>query len=164
MARVFRARCVRLTQLALLLLLVGCTQFLKFDTTAYQNTVQLKFETLALIDKSGDKYAAHQTEVQTLLAKYDSAADEASKVPNNDAVVQAWQIIRGVQAGSAGEFFQFWKQRGALRPAIRADKKTQITRHFDYVICLEAAKAGGPACDSPLSTSPAPAAVQPKSG
>ena len=154
MAIVFRVRCIWLAQAAILLLLLGCGAVPQFDTAAFQNAVQLKFETLALIDKSGDKFAAHQSSVAALTAKYDSAFDAASKNESNQAVAQAWQVIRGAQSGSAGEYFQTWKQRGTLRPVIRAEKKAQIGRHFDYVICLETAKQGGPACTNPLGAAP----------
>ena len=154
MAINFRVRGVWLAKAAILLLLFGCGTVAQFDTAAFQNAVQLKFETLALIDKSGNKFAAHKTEVDALTAKYESAFDAASKTPANQAVAQAWQVIRGAQSGSAGEYFHTWRQRGTLRPVIRAEKKAQIGRHFDYVICLETAKQGGPACTNPLGTSP----------
>ena len=154
MAKGFQFRGVWLAQATILFLLVGCGTVATFDTVAFQNAVQLKFETLALIDKSGDKFAARQSEVAALTAKYDSAFDAASKNENNQAVAQAWQVIRGAQSGSAGEYFLTWKQRGALRPVIRAEKKAQIGRHFDYLICLETAKQGGPACTNPLGAAP----------
>jgi hypothetical protein len=168
MTRAVRLGSIWLAQAAILLLLLGCPSIPSFDPTSYQNAVQLKFETLALIDKSGDKFSVHQNEVAALTAKYDGALETASKVQTNEAVIQAWQVIRGAQTGSAGEFFQTWKQRGTLRPVIRAEKKAQIGRHFDYVICLEAAKSGGPACTNPLASSPtappAPATERPAGG
>lgn len=160
MGRLVRARGIWLS-LAVSLVLVGCANLFPppFDPVVYQNDVQLKFETLALIDKSGEPYAAHQSEVQVLLVKYDAAAANAGKVESNLALAQAWQIIRGQQSGSAGEYFETWKKRGTLRPVIRNEKKAQITRHFDYVICLDAAKPGATAtatCNNPLSAPAAP--------
>lgn len=75
----------------------------------------------------------------------------AAAVEKNEAVTAAWGIIRGPQTGSAVEYFNTWKQRGAMRPAIRAEKKAQIGRHFDYLICLEAAKQTGATCTNPLA-------------
>lgn len=152
MANMFEVRRVRLAQIAILFLLVGCgTTTAPFDQTAQTNVEQLKVQTLALVDKSGAKFAANQKDVVALTAKYDSAASAAASVEKNEPVTQAWGIIRGPQSGSAVEYFNTWKKRGAMRPAIRAEKKAQIGRHFDYLICLETAKQSGAACTNPAA-------------
>jgi hypothetical protein len=152
MTNMFGIRQVWLTHIALLFLLVGCgTTTAPFDQTAQLNAEQLKVQTLALIDKSGTKFAANQTAVTALTVKYNAAASAAAAVDKNEAVTAAWGIIRGPQTGSAVEYFNTWKQRGAMRPAIRAEKKAQIGRHFDYLICLEAAKQSGATCTNPLA-------------
>jgi hypothetical protein len=137
-------------------LLLGCgTTTAPFDQTTQLNDEQLKVQTLALVDKSGTKFTASQAAVTALTAKYDAAASAAAAIPKNEAVTAAWGIIRGPQSGSAVEYFNTWKQRGAIRPAIRAEKKAQIGRHFDYLICLEAAKQGnGATCTNPIAAPP----------
>jgi hypothetical protein len=135
--------------------LAGCgTTTAPFDQTAQLNAEQLKVQTLALIDKSGTKFTASQKDVVALTTKYDAAASAAAAVPKNEPVTAAWGIIRGPQSGSAVEYFNTWKQRSAMRPAIRAEKKAQIGRHFDYLICLETAKQSGATCDNPLGAAP----------
>lgn len=155
------ARWLGLTPAALVFVLLGCVATPTFDPAVQQVAVQLKTDTLALVDKSGARYATQQAAVGALLARYAAASDAAATVENNAAVVTAWQTIRGPKAGSAGEFFDMWKQRGIIRPAFRAEKKTQIARHFDYLICLEDVKKGGPACPNPLATTPAGPAPAP---
>jgi hypothetical protein len=136
-------------------LLLGCgTTTAPFDQATQSNVEQLKVQTLALIDKSGAKFTASQAAVTALTAKYDAAASAAAAIPKNEAVTAAWGIIRGPQSGSAVEYFNTWKQRGVMRPAIRVEKKTQIGRHFDYLICLEAAKQSGATCTNPLAAPP----------
>ena len=159
MGRIVRARGVWVLLLGSLLL-AGCATLAPppFDPVAYQNDVQLKFETLALIDKSGDKFAAHQGEVQALLASYDRAVESAGKTESNLATAQAWQVIRG--PNSAGGYFQMWQQtKKSLSPRFRSEKRAQIARHFDYLICLEVARPGATSattCDNPLSAPAAP--------
>lgn len=153
---------------ALLFLLTGCNTP-TFDPAAYQTAVQLKYETLALIDKSGQKYSAHQAEAEILMSKYQAAEAVAARTETNKPLAEAWKIISAPNTGSAGEYFATWKQRGTMRPAIRAEKKIQIGRQFDYVVCLEAAKQTGPLeatrqstaeCTNPLASAPAmPAAA-----
>lgn len=160
MANMFGVRRVWLAQIAVLFLLVGCgTTTAPFDQTAQLNAQQLKAQTLALLDKSGTKFAASQKDVVALTAKYDSAASAAAAVEKNEPVTQAWAIIRGPQSGSAVEYFNTWKQRAVMRPAIRAEKKAQIGRHFDYLVCLESAKQSGAACTNPLGPAPAAPAI-----
>jgi hypothetical protein len=159
-------RQVCLASAALAVLLAACTTGLlppPYNPVAHQNAVQMKVDTLALIDKSGQRYAASQAAVEALTARYAGAYEAASKNPSDASVAQAWQIVRGANTGSAGEYFETWKKRTTMRPAIRAEKKAQIGRHFDYIICLEAAKQGGPACVSPLAAAPtAPPAPAPE--
>lgn len=142
-------------QFAFVFLVAACTTTPPPDPAAQLAAEQLKAQTLSLIDQSGQKFSTRQNDVNALIAKYDAAASAAALVPKNDLVVQAWAVIRGPQAGSAVEYFNTWQQRGVMRPAIRAEKKAQIGRHFDYLICTEAAKQGsGAACPNPSSAVP----------
>lgn len=158
-----------LVQCAVMFLLLGCgTTTAPFDAATQQNAEQLKVQTLALIDKSGTKFTVNQAAVTALTAKYDAAASAAAAIPKNEAVTAAWAVIRGPQSGSAVEYFNTWKQRGVMRPTIRGEKKAQIGRHFDYLVCLEAAKQSGTTCNNPLAAAPsapempADAAEEPK--
>ena len=128
-----------LAQAGLLLLLLGCATA-PFDPAAYQSAVQLKFETLALIDRSSERYAAHKAGAEALAGKYAEAYDAAAKLAGNQAAAEQWLAIRDPQGSSAGGVLQSWKQKGPLRPAVRAEKKRAVTRHFDRLICLEASK------------------------
>jgi hypothetical protein len=160
MARVSRVHRVWFAQFALLFLLLGCgTTTAPFDPAVQQNAEQLKVQTFVLIDKSSAKFAASQNDVTALVAKYDAAASAAAAQPLNDAVTAAWGVIRGPRTGSAVEYFNTWKQRGTMRPALRAEKKAQIGRHFDYLICLEAAKSSGATCNNPLAAPPTAPAI-----
>jgi hypothetical protein len=155
MAGILQIRGAWLAQCAIMFLLLGCgTATAPFDPATQLNVEQLKVQTLALIDKSGTRFAASQAAVTALTAKYDAAASAAAAIPKNEAVTAAWGVIRGPQSGSAVEYFNTWKQRGVMRPAIRAEKKAQIGRHFDYLICLEAAKQSGATCNNPLAAPP----------
>src|SRR5689334_11108731 len=94
-------RCVRrlcLIPAGLILLLAACTTGLvppPYNAVAHQNAVQMKVDTLNLIDKSGQKYAANASAVDGLTARYAAAYEAASKNPSDKAVTDAWLIIRG---------------------------------------------------------------------
>jgi hypothetical protein len=140
---------------AVVLMLGACTTTPPPDPAAQLAAEQAKAQTLGLIDQSGQKFSTRQNDVNALIAKYDASASAAALVPMNELVIQAWGIIRGPQSGSAVEYFNTWKQRGVMRPVIRAEKKAQIGRHFDYLICVEAAKQGsGATCPNPGAVAP----------
>ncbi|MFN3658400.1 MAG: hypothetical protein ACK4UO_14200 [Pseudolabrys sp.] len=155
-----------LLQAALLFTLLGCVVTPQFDQAVRDGAIQLKADTLALVDKSGSRYATQQAAVDALLARYAKAADDASKIENNKLVIGAWQVIRGESSGSAGEFFAMWKRNGTIRPAFRTEKRAQLARHFDYLVCLEDLKQGGQKdCPNPLAPpAAAPAATESEGG
>jgi hypothetical protein len=144
-----------LAPIAIVFLLAGCVQPAQFDTSASKAAAQMRDDTLALIDKSGDKYATRKPEVDTLMARYQAAQESAAKNEANKAVAEAWQIIIGPKSGSAGEYFDMWRRSGTMSPGIRKLKKPQIARQFGLIVCMEDSKPGGPGCSTPPPVTPA---------
>jgi hypothetical protein len=121
-----------------------------FDQMAYQNAVSAKFETLALVDRAGDRYAVRKVDADTAAANIEKAYAYAAGQANNQLAIQAWERIRDPQGGSAGGFLRFWREKNTLPPTYRSEKRRQLTAHFDYVICIEANKQAATACPSPF--------------
>jgi hypothetical protein len=130
--------------LASLLIVAGCSTA-GFDQSAYQSAVQLKYETLTLVDQSSGRYAPNKAAVETLMRKYSEAADSASKNSGNVSIVEQWAAIRDPGGTSAGNLFEIWK-KAPLRPGQRAEKKRAIAQHFDRLICLEGARQSPTEC------------------
>jgi hypothetical protein len=142
--------------------MVGCGTAAN-DPAGYQSAVQLKYETLALIDRMGERYAARKADAETLLRKYAEASQAAEKIPYNQQITEFWQAIRDPRGGSAATVIEVWKSRGPLRPAARAERKRQTAQHFDRLICLESSKLSLTDCMAVGATPTASAAVpQPK--
>ena len=112
-----------------------------FDPVGYQNAVQLKYETMSLLDNSSAPYRAHQAAANSLLAKYATAAEGRG---SSDAIAQQWAAIRDPRGPSAAGTIEQWK-KAPLRPGARAEKKRLVAAHFDHLICLEKARGGGAA-------------------
>lgn len=127
------------------LILTGCGT-VTFDPGQYQTAVQLKYETLSLLDRTGERYAARRIDADSLLSRYASAADAAGKQPGNEQVIEMWQAIRDPLGGSAGTAIQLWKDKGPLKPGARAERKRLIASHFDRLICLESSKQAAKDC------------------
>lgn len=125
-------------------LLAGCAG-VGFDTAGYQSAVQLKYETLSLLDNATARYAAHKPAADALTAKYAAAAAHAGRGVGNDPIAQQWAAIRDPRGSSAGNIIELWK-KAPLRPGQRAEKKRAIAAHFDHLICLEQAKQAAKEC------------------
>jgi hypothetical protein len=67
-------------------------------------------------------------------------------LPSNQLSAQQWQILRDPNGNLYGSFINLWKQAGSLGAAYRNDKKTQLGRAFDFIICLEANKKEATPC------------------
>jgi hypothetical protein len=142
--------------LAVALFLAGCgTPGLgPFDQRAYENAVSVKFETLGLVDRAGERFTVRKAEADQLSLHIETAYAYASGLPNNQLSTQAWQVIRDPQGGSAGGFLRLWRDKGSLPASYRTEKKRQLAQQFDYVVCLEANKQAPATCPNPIGTGP----------
>lgn len=144
------------------LLVAGCgTTVVTTDPVAIQAAVALKTDTLALLDKSGSRYAANRAAADALMQRYAAAAEKAGQNPSNAAVATQWAGIRNPRGVSAANAIELWK-RAPLRPNVRADKKRIVAAHFDHLICLEeksAAECAGVGLEATASAPRRPAAA-----
>lgn len=106
----------------------------------------LKAQTLSLLDVAGDPYANHAAEVDALTARIDAAASAAAADPLNTVSARQWAVLRDPDRALYGGTIALWRSQGALSPAFRDQKKIQIGRAFDYILCLEANKRRATAC------------------
>jgi hypothetical protein len=156
-----RQLCRALFGVAALMLVAGCGTF-GFDPAAYQATVQLKYDTLGLIDQSSGRYPPHRAAADTLLRRYAEASEAASRNVANESISRQWAAIRDPRGNSAANLIEMWK-RAPLRPGQRAEKKRAIAAHFDRLICLEGGKHTPTECGDTgaieVSAEPAPVTV-----
>ena len=137
----------RIVPLCIVLFVGSCAPLIaEFSLESYKNATTLKAETAALIDKAGEPYSAHAKEVATLTTKMNAAYEFAAGLPSNQLSAKQWQIMRDPNRNLYGGFVSLWKDQGTLSPAFRREKKTQIGRAFDYIICLEANKKEATPC------------------
>ena len=116
------------------------------NPVAQVNAASLKAQTQSLLDVAGDPYANHATEVNALTARIDSAASAAAADPRNTFSARQWAVLRDPSRGLYGGTIVLWRTQGALSPAFREQKKIQIGRAFDYILCLEANKGEPQSC------------------
>lgn len=117
-----------------------------FNPAVQSNTAILKTDVLSLLDKAGDRYVEHAGEVDALTARIDAAASVASSTPQNDLAARQWAILKDPNRALYGGTVQLWKDQSTLGLSFREEKKIQIRRAFDYILCLEANKQQAQSC------------------
>jgi hypothetical protein len=133
--------------LTLLLAPVACAPVAPPPNPAAQvNAASLKTQTLSLLDVAGDPYANHAAEVAALTARIDAAASAAAADPLNTFSARQWSVLRDPSRALYGGTIALWQSQGTLSPAFRDQKKIQIGRAFDYILCLEANKGRATSC------------------
>jgi hypothetical protein len=115
------------------------------DQSALQNASMLKTETLALLNKATESYAAHAQEVANLNARLEQAFDLERSRPDNTKTVQMWDTLLHVNpqlpgSGIYPRFIKQWETKETLKPAYIADKEENVAAAFDKIISLESAK------------------------
>lgn len=116
------------------------------NPVAQVNAAGLKTQTLSLLDVAGDPYANHAAEVAALTARIDAAASAAAADPLNTFSARQWSVLRDPSRALYGGTIALWQSQGTLSPAFRDQKKIQIGRAFDYILCLEANKGRTQSC------------------
>ena len=146
LASIARAALV-LTLLAPLAALPACAPISPpYNPAVQSNTASLKTDTLALLDSAGDPYADHAAQADALTARIEAAASVAAGTPQNALAARQWAVLRDPDRALYGGAIKLWRTQGTLGPAFRDQKKIQIGRAFDYILCLEANKRQAQSC------------------
>jgi hypothetical protein len=136
-----RQASVRLGLLLSLWLMVGCAPSIAlYSPAAYERAVDLKVETLDLMDRAAQPFSEHQSEVQTLRLDIEKAREYARGLPKNEITAQQWDILMDPQEQLLGAFLDRWQSGTPLGATFIAEKKLQIGRAFDTIIGLESHK------------------------
>ncbi len=136
--------------LALLLLpvaLAACDPLIGgYSAEAYKNATSLKARSLAMIDRAGRSYASQQNGVEALMTDIDAAYEFANGLPKNRISAAQWQLMRDPDEGLMGGFVAGWKRNRTVGAFFRNERKQQIARAYDYIICLEVNKQKATPC------------------
>lgn len=129
------------------LVLAGCQQLIgDYSLEAYKNATMLKAETAALVDKSSQPFASVVKDVDAHTTKLNAAYEYSAGLPNNQLSSQQWKILIDPNGGLYGEFLNNWRTNRTTKPFYREEKKKQLNRAFDEIICLEANKQESKKC------------------
>ena len=121
-------------------LLAGCATIALYSETAYQQTIGLKVDTLALMDKATESYTQHQSEVSDLMLMIEKAYEYARGRPKNEVSTQQWEILRNPDGHLVGGFMRAWQDKQELSRTFIDDMKGVVADAFDTISALESGK------------------------
>jgi hypothetical protein len=123
----------------------ACNTISTYDQTAYAQAINLKVDTLALMDNASESYAAHRKDIGELNIALTKGYEYDKNRPHNEITRQMWEVLlfkdpSDPRKGIWPRFLGEWKAAGALRPAEIANDKEDVGRAFDKIIQLESGK------------------------
>ncbi len=122
------------------LLLAGCVTTARFDQRAYETAVDLKVDSLVLVEQSVEHYTNHIAECEAVLLRVCKAHEYAKGIPNNDKTVMQWTLVADPQGGGIAGVIADWKEVGMFDEFEVEESLPMIESNFDAIIELEAAK------------------------
>jgi hypothetical protein len=111
-----------------------------FSQEALDFAVDIKVESLAVMDQATDDFASHVDAVSRLRERMDAALTHAGGRDNNMESTQQWELMADPNGNLLGGFLSTWEQRGTLSPSFIEEKKIQVGRGFDLIAETEDAK------------------------
>ena len=128
--------------LSLLLCIAGCAPSIApFSSRAYEQAVDLKIDTLRLIERAEEPYGKHSSRIEALQIRLLKAREYARGRPYNDITTRQWEIMVDTDGFMAGGFLSRWASEDSLSWAFIQEASLQIASGFDTIIRLESGKA-----------------------
>jgi hypothetical protein len=125
--------------------LTSCSFLSPYDQAAYAQAVNLKVDTLALVDKATQSYTEHAGDISKLNLALAKGYEYDKNRSHNEITRKMWEVLlfknpSDPRDGILPRFFEEWKTAGTLKPAEIANNKQDIGNAFDKIIQLESGK------------------------
>ena len=111
-------------------LLSACQTIAPFRETAYRMATSLKVESLNLMSRAAEPYAAHAPEVAVLKLELDKAYEYARGRPNNAESIGQWEILLDPNRHLLGGFLRRWQAEGQLSPHFVEEARGEVAKGF----------------------------------
>jgi hypothetical protein len=111
-----------------------------FDPAAHERATELKSRALGLIAVSGEPFSRHREDAESVNAAMEEAHELAAAAPENELVTAGWAAMKDPAGDLYGGFVRRWQASGTVNQEALSAAMDQTTVHFDYILCLEAAK------------------------
>jgi hypothetical protein len=125
----------------LLMMMQACAPLISpYDQYGYAQATAVKVDALNVMSMATDSFQLHKNEVNNLTTEMQKIYEYDKGLPKNTATTRQWSILMDPNAHLLATFLQQWQAHTKEDSTYVALKKTQVSKAFDAIIQLEAAK------------------------
>lgn len=111
-----------------------------FDQYSYEKTIEIKVETVRLINKSNTPFSVNKEKIESLFLNIEKLTEYESNKSNNEITFQIWKILSDKEKNLLGGFFKLWETKGIVSKSFSEESQRQILQAFDLLIQYEIKK------------------------
>lgn len=111
-----------------------------YDQYSYQQTISLKVESEALIEKATDNFSNHEAEINDLVLELKKLVEYEKNKPNNEITYAMIKLMADQDKNLLAGFLKRWENEQQLSQVFTNEAKAQIMEAFDLIIKYEANK------------------------
>ena len=111
-----------------------------YDQYSYQQTISVKVESEALIEKATDSFSSHKAEVNDLILDLKKLVEYEKNKPNNEITYAMLKLMADQDKSLLAGFLKRWEEEQQLSQVFTNEAKAQIMEAFDLIIKYEANK------------------------
>jgi hypothetical protein len=111
-----------------------------FDQYSYEKTIELKVETVSLMNKSTILYSENKEDIDKLFLNIEKLVEYEKNKPDNEITFQMWQLLNDKEKNLVAGFFKRWETKGIVSKSLSEESKKQILEAFDLLIQYEIKK------------------------
>lgn len=120
---------------------IGCSPSIApFSGAAYEQAVDLKVESLRLMDDAEMPFSASRRKIESLKLDLQKAYEFNLGRPRNSFSTQQWAIMMDPDRHLLGGFLKRWEDENSLNHGFIVEAKRIIGAAFDAIIGLESGK------------------------
>lgn len=110
-----------------------------YDHYTYTETIEIKLQTLSLMDKSDDAFSSHENEVIDLKNQLEKMFTYERGKNQNLITTKMWEVLNNDNK-LVKSYLALWEQKGTLNSAFIEEAKPQIEKAFNILIQYEEKK------------------------
>jgi hypothetical protein len=111
-----------------------------YDQYAYMQSTSIKVEALNVMSMATDSFQIHKKDVDNLNLDMQKIYEYDKNLPKNEKTTEQWGILMDPNAHLLATFLWQWHAQTKEDSTYVALKKDQVSKAFDIIIQLEAAK------------------------
>jgi hypothetical protein len=122
-------------------LIQGCSPTISlYDQYAYTQSTSIKVDALNVMGMATDSFQVHKKEVSDLNVSLQKIYEYDKNRSKDTLTTKQWDILMDPNAHLLATFLKDWQAETTEDSTYIAQKKVQVSKAFDTIIKLEAAK------------------------